>query len=856
MADAEKSHSIKSDDEVKESLLVADETTPAAAQATYESVNEYWMSKQTEVSTEFRENMGLALRGGFMCLVLGVPFMLGPDNNILPDFWNELRRKGLINTFAVVMFVFTLYKSVGETICFAWQGMIGTFFCSLTIWLMFQTCPGGVTLEAPAYHFWCGIGIGLAFTILMLGLNVSLLAQIFGLSNFAYFYMSFMLGHSDGFSSGWEINTKGAAVSMVMVSSIGVSLAIIASLIPWPILLIRKAKAGAEVLTSDTLNLWTRAVKVFLSEENQEYELDGMATSRSGLQARAGTLSYAIENAWWECLGMGPWQRSRAAMTTYHRYMIENHDRIPSVLFACTHNDQGKSHFDMMNPLKEQIDEVMAHTQLLYQKATVAAVAGGIATEEEYNSMMDTKTKTDESIITLTRAFQKTKSDLGLPMVNSDQMDEHCFCFNLCSHARIACGLADEFIEAWKKGGGFGGVECPGLFSVFDIGVICDPGHVSFTVRNSITLIACFIAGYAGFPPHTASLVKPGSGGPACTAAILMSTFRPSMVKNLDRLNGVVLGNIVGQLVYMSLGYCTWWGYLGICISLFVWVTGTLYMYYNSVKYGVVGCLLAAFGSQAFLQGCTNDFSNPAKTYYSIVECVVAIFIVIGVDALISNSRSSDLAYEAYEDFWKTFRGAVEGILDPNLHTQKSDHAALEAKVALCHKLNPEAIDEPRWWRTPWRKLAYADGVACATKLRLALNTMEDSIPGQDGEGSTEASSEAFDKMLALPSFGKIREGVSGKLEQLERFIKIFVHETEDAMEDLKNPSELRQWGVEVAAAIEEFMTESLAKNSFSPEEPSTLEDDDTCEISLFLSSLTEMMTAMREFQHSILRHA
>jgi len=133
---------------------------------------------------------------------------------------------------------------------------------------------------------------------------------------------------------------------------------------------------------------------------------------------------------------------------------------------------------------------------------------------------------------------------------------------------------------------------------------------------------------------------------------------------------------------------------------------------------------------------------------------------------------------------------------------------------------------------------------------------MEDSIPGQDGEGSTEASSEAFDKMLALPSFGKIREGVSGKLEQLERFIKIFVHETEDAMEDLKNPSELRQWGVEVAAAIEEFMTESLAKNSFSPEEPSTLEDDDTCEISLFLSSLTEMMTAMREFQHSILRHA
>jgi len=452
MADAEKSHSIKSDDEVKQSLLMADETTPVAAQSTYDSVNEYWWSKQKAVSSEFRDNMGLALRGGLMCLVIGVPFMLGPDNNILPEFWNELRRKGLINTFAVVMFVFTLYKSVGETVCFAWQGMIGTFFCSLTVWLLFQIFPGGVTPEAPPHYFPCGVAIGLAFTILMLGLNVSLLAQIFGLSNFAFFYMSFMLGHSDGFSSGWEIDTKGAAVSMVMVSSVGVSLAIVASLLPWPLLMIRKAQTGAEVLTSETLMLWSRAVKVFLSEGNMDYEKDGMASTQSHLQVNAGTLGYAIENSWWECFGLGSWQRSRAALATYRLRMLDNHDRMPSVLFAIEHNDQEKSHLDMMNPLKEQIEELMAHSQILYQKATVAAVAGGIASEEEYNSMAESKTKTSESASTLARAFQKTKTDLGLPMVNSDQMDEHCFCFNLCSHARIATDLADEFIGAWKKG--------------------------------------------------------------------------------------------------------------------------------------------------------------------------------------------------------------------------------------------------------------------------------------------------------------------------------------------------------------------------------------------------------------------
>jgi hypothetical protein len=852
---AEQSHSIASDDEVKSSLLMADESTPVQEQAISEDIDKYWLSKKS-VSSEFSANMGLAARGGVMCLLIGMPFMLSPDNHILPEAWNELRRAGIVNTFAVVMFIFTLYKSVGETISFAWQGMAGTFVCSLVIWLQFQIFPGGVTPDAPPHYFWCGVVIGLAFTFLMLGLNVSILAQIFGLANYAYFHMSFMLGHSAGFSSGWQINTRGAAVSNVLVSLIGVTLAIIATLIPSPILLIRKAQTGAEVLTTETCNLWSRSVKVFLAESSEEYEKDTLLKSRDGLQGSLGALGYAIENAWWECFGLGPWQRCRMTLKAYHRRIAENHDRLPAVLFAVQHNDNGKSHFDLMNPLKAHVDELMAHSQILYQKATVAAVAGGIASGEENTSMVESVKKTKESIETLSRAFQKTKTDLGLPMVNTDQMDEHVFCYNLCSHAQIACDMGNDLIESRKTGKDLSAVEAPDLLELFRPTL----PFMAFTVRNSVTLIACFLVGYIGFPYPRPSLVLPGSGGPACTAAILLTTFKPSMTKNLDRLNGVVLGTIVGQLVFCALGWCTWWGYTGICISLFVWVTGTLYMYYNSAKYGVVGCLLAAFGSAAFLQGCTDDFSDPKKSYYGIIECVVAIFITIGVDMIVETldggGRSSDMAYVALLDFWKIFRSSVEGILDPKRHTEKADHGALMGKVGLCQMLAPEAIDEPRWWRTPWRKLAYADGITCATKLRLALKTMEDAIPGQDDEGSKDAWSESFDKMLALPSFEKVREGVRGKMEQLERFLDVFMKETEGKMEAFRHPSELRQWTVEVEAAIEEFMTESMAKGCFSPEECTDLQDDDTCEISMFLSSVVEVMMAMRTFQHSILRSA
>jgi len=111
--------------------------------------------------------------------------------------------------------------------------------------------------------------------------------------------------------------------------------------------------------------------------------------------------------------------------------------------------------------------------------------------------------------------------------------------------------------------------------------------------------------------------------------------------------------------------------------------------------------------------------------------------------------------------------------------------------------------------------------------------------------------------MLGLPSFCKVRDGVSGQFEQLERFIRVFVHEREGRMEELKCVSELRPYPSEVRVGIDEFLQESLAEKSFTMDEQcATLEDDNTCEISVFLNAIDDMMTAMRSFQHAILRSA
>ena len=47
-----------------------------------------------------------------MFSAFGLP--IHADNDILPDFWNDFWRQGLVNTFAVVMLFVALYNRMGE----------------------------------------------------------------------------------------------------------------------------------------------------------------------------------------------------------------------------------------------------------------------------------------------------------------------------------------------------------------------------------------------------------------------------------------------------------------------------------------------------------------------------------------------------------------------------------------------------------------------------------------------------------------------------------------------------------------------------------------------------------------------
>merc|ERR1719353_470460 len=173
--------------------------------------------------------------------------------------------------------------------------------------------------------------------------------------------------------------------------------------------------------------------------------------------------------------------------------------------------------------------------------------------------------------------------------------------------------------------------EGRGFTGIFDTSVILEWKWANLATRGSVSILTGFAIGYFGYY----SVVPKNNAAIAITCVFMMSSsVSASLTKNLGSVQGVVLGSVVGRLVWSLTGWCTWWGYIMLCLSLFFWNFVTLLIRFDSTVYGGLGLLLAAFGSGNFLLGCIPDGSTfeTAPAYYSIINVIVAIFIVIFVD--------------------------------------------------------------------------------------------------------------------------------------------------------------------------------------------------------------------------------
>merc|ERR1719272_2931805 len=434
-----------------------------------------------------------------------------------------------------------------------------------------------------------------------------------------------------------------------------------------------------------------------------------------------------------------------------------------------------------------------------------------------------------DAVKAATVAFHAGKKELKIEGISMDMTDEHAFCLSVCAFGRITVDFANELINDKNGTKPIPNLsDGTGIMGTFDSAVVFDARHSNSALRNTISICVAFAIGYFGY----GKVLLGENASIASTASILLSTSVGSAIaKNLGRLQGVVLGTVVGKLVWALLGWCTWWGYIALCAALFGWNFLCLYVYYDSPKYGGIACLLAAFGSGNFLMGCTDPLTatfDPAGPYYEIINVVISIAIMIFVDMLLAPGRANDMACETFRDALKNLRKGMADLFDVEQTNVRIKKGTLGGLIAGAKSLGAEAYEEPRYWRIGWKMDLWNQACQTMSDLRVTMTAMEYSVTEGGVPGGPKT--DIFMMLLKKPQFQTMKKTLNDKLDLMEKLCEIFAHETASAFPELENEAlKANAFRSEMEKAIKDVMGDInkavIAKGS-TPRSDANLEQD------------------------------
>jgi len=834
----------------------------------------------------FARNVQLASRGSVAAVVVALPFLL-PQTR---DWVRPPEGSGIMyDSTAVLMLVFTLYKSFGETMRFAVAGLCGTVLAVLNIWMMLVLFEGGVKgravgkdyqylypeevaiVHSADYVWWAGLLEGLLFTVTVLWLNFDLNLKMFALSWHVYFCMRYLHFSKESWEAqvGFGVVLRGNldVTRSMLMTCIGAGTAVLASLFPYPILAIDMARASSEGVAATLASSWDDAIECFCDGSDNPITRDRLKHDVEVLKLDLVVLADHVKNAWWECLGYGHIERAREHLEILDRTLHESYDSILTVLHACEKVHASSRTMPEMTELRPQLKAVCLETGLLMKEVT-AACSDGIIDAEEVSAISARRSATLEAMAALSTRL----AGLGDGSEGSDLVEQRAFCLHFHGYGRLAVDMADVLLR--YEGGRRRHDWVQSVKQIVLPSLLFSREHLVWVLRNTLSITVTFTIGYCGY--H--EMIQPYNWGPASTVSLLLSNFVGSAtMKNLGRLQGVAMGTAVGQLAYTTLAWCNLAGHAAVVSFLFCWEMGTLYLYYSSAELGYMGCLLAAFGAQNLLQGCSStDIFHPTALAHKVIDCVLGITVMTVVDLLLAPSNASVLAYKGYMDFWRDCRWALAEALDPEVESVRMRSGGLLRQLVQAEALGQEADKEPRFWRTPWKSSLWEEAIQSGYNMRLFLTSVEGAMAERGKNGGPKAK--GMLRLLASPEFAKVREDVLAKLAALEGLLEALswtketdwyqVADPEKAVEDKEpgragmfvdtRPSE-RKHLARLAARLQSCVEEEEAGDAAAAGggeggvASKSLDDDLLCKASSATSALELQLAQLDRLKHKLL---
>lgn len=810
-----------------------------------------------DVNPSFGEDLQLAARAATFIIVCAMPFLAPRD--YCPICYEAVRTK-FYNSASVVYFVFTLYKTTGQTIYFGCGGLTGTVIAVLNIWLMMGFFPGGYQpgTENADFVFWAGNVWGAIFVFCMLYLNWDGNTRVFSLTTFVWYWMAFLNYHTPtGFAHNFKVKLNGRAMSELAVATSGIVIAIVASFIPWPLLATKKMDATGRSLIIKLHSVWSEFIEYYSGEDKNPYTQNILKKNLEGLQADAGSLSPFITSAWYECLGLGKWQEKRMMFKVLDAYLSQCFNRLSCVLSGCMEEEFDDTHDELMKRVREEMSEVIDRVgDLLSHCHDNIMNCGFNRSGREKAATM--KKDLEDSVDKLTKKFLAAAKEMNLYKVTDSVSGEFLVASNLCCWARITCSFCDELMDempeetgSWRDGVGLMGAFAPSINNT--------PENLNYVLRGWISVMVAF---YIGFNGVAGKMIKNYNAALASTICVLLSkSLGGALANNLKRLQGVVLGTVIGQVAYALLAWCVWWGYLSVGTFVFVWSFVALYMYYHSDNYSTVGLLLAVFANGSLLQGCSDEIFDPTVAYYGIINTVSGITIMACFDMILSPDRASNMARRSYAAASEPLIKMADELLDPNIKSLAPRKGAIRGLIAKADTLNNEAALEPRYWRDTWPGSTYAAGTHALTSLRFNLATIDYALVEADGSDRPKAPH--FLKASLMPEFEELRvmlqeqmhfiEDQMDKRLDKEAIVDVFDGENvpDPELQSTEKEEQMRKkldiWAEAVSKNEEVMKPEEDQKSTFA-----SLEDDPVADMCILYGCMTNIIGELEKAHEAI----
>lgn len=795
----------------------------------------------------FAENLELALRSAVFMLIFATPFIFESHWDTPAGAFKEL---GVFAVGAGVFILFVFSRTVGETVRLAWGTFVGISLSVGFTWLCSGLYPGGYTKDQPEHAFYWLLCLGGAFMVAVLILNVQLNTKIFAVLSFSFHWMALLTGEVDSnYGKNFELDIGKYGMCELLACLIACFLAILASLVPEPLWAMDKARERSLDLTEALGEVWSDILCFFCAVEPNPKEQEKFMKDMAILHHEVAKLEQHIENSWWECFGMGRWQEERIMLARFNKAILQNYDRLTSVWNAVVQEEFGKLHEPVMRRMNSHVKSVAQEAHALLTLCGSEVCNHGQVRVEKIYDVERALATSERSMTALMQEFRMVKASMRLTPVTEELLDEHTFCISVSGCGRTAAEFAEDLL---KHGSRKKHLPSPDESqSVFDTSVLSQPGHLSQALRRTVSVFAALALGYRGY----GQLILPGSSSIAATVAIMFSNHLGSpTAENIDKLQGCILGTVIGQITYSMLGWCSIYYMFALASALFLFTFVNMFLFYKSAHHGNIALYIVAFGSNDFLLGCSRNFAE-SGAYNAIMIACVAMAIVIVVDLVFASRRASDMAKEALVDVWRLLSTGTLELFDVSSTGMRAHKGAIMRCVQRAELLGVEAVNEPRYWRTPWRDELFTQAIQCFYRLRMSLSALETELSTSSAEGGSK--DDTFMELLKLDTFKTIQTALTNKMRQIEILFGVFVHETRSDLPLLSQDSSLQDDNLfGEMDAMQNLIRDVNSRGIGSNTSAEWMSDDPASEISLVIATMSAMTGELRLLQKALLRAA